>query len=115
MAGIVNGLGSAVSAVVANSRFFNTTAGNIANLQTENYEAARTRFTSVETGGTTATSTIDPALATLAQEAGEGTPSDVDLGTEATNLTRGGAAYKAAIRVAQAGDELLEATIDIKR
>jgi flagellar hook protein FlgE len=41
--------------------------------------------------------------------------SDVDLAREISNLAIGSNAYKAAIKVAQAGDELLDAIIDIKR
>lgn len=41
--------------------------------------------------------------------------SDVDLSREITNLAIGSNAYKAAVKVAQAGDELLDSIIDIKR
>lgn len=41
--------------------------------------------------------------------------SDVDVTREITNLSIGSSAYKAAIKVAQTGDELLESIIDIKR
>jgi flagellar hook protein FlgE len=41
--------------------------------------------------------------------------SDVDISREITNLAIGSNAYKAAIKVAQAGDELLDSIIDIKR
>ena len=41
--------------------------------------------------------------------------SNVDLATEISNLTLASSAYKAAIKVAQTGDELLDSIIDIKR
>ena len=41
--------------------------------------------------------------------------SNVDVAREITNLSIGSNAYRAAIKVAQAGDELLDSIIDIKR
>jgi flagellar hook protein FlgE len=41
--------------------------------------------------------------------------SDIDLAREISNLAIGSNAYKAAIKVARARDELFDAIIDIKR
>ena len=122
MAGIVSSLNSALSAIGASSRLFGATSNNIANVDTSDFRAEETRFVSQETGGTRATSLVDPSTVSFLQAKsapgelsdGEGAPSDVDLTTELTNLTLGSRAYEAAIKVVQTGDELLDTIIDIK-
>lgn len=125
MAGIVSGLNSALSAIGANSRFFQATSNNVANIETSGFQSESPRFETQETGGTRFTSLVDPSTTSFLQAnaaPGEGLregsaarPSDVDLPTEVTNLILGTNAYKAAIEVARTSDELLDSIIDIKR
>jgi flagellar hook protein FlgE len=121
MAGISASLNTALSAITANSRFFRSTANNVANLETDGFRAEQARFDARAPAGTEFRGLIDDG-AVLGASSVDGsedtgselTRSNVDVTREITNLVIGSNAYTAAIRVAEAADELLEATIDIK-
>ena len=121
MAGISASLNTALNAITANSRFFRSTANNVANLETDGFRAEQARFDARAPAGTEFRGLMDDG-AVLGASSVDGsedtgselTRSNVDVTREITNLVIGSNAYTAAIRVAEAADELLEATIDIK-
>lgn len=121
MAGISASLNTALSAITANSRFFRSTANNVANLETDGFRAEQARFDARAPAGTEFRGLMDDG-AVLGASSVDGsedtgselTRSNVDVTREITNLVIGSNAYTAAIRVAETADELLEATIDIK-
>ena len=121
MAVISASLNTALNAITANSRFFRSTANNVANLETDGFRAEQARFDARAPAGTEFRGLMDDG-AVLGASSVDGsedtgselTRSNVDVTREITNLVIGSNAYTAAIRVAEAADELLEATIDIK-
>lgn len=86
MVGIVSGLNNALSAIGANSRFFRSTANNVANSETTGFRAERARFESVAPAGTAFNGLVDGGTAAFVQSTGA--PGDLSAGGNAFLPTR---------------------------
>jgi flagellar hook protein FlgE len=86
MVGIVPGLQSALSAIGANSKFFRSTANNIANSETTGFRAERARFETQAPSGTRFNGLVDGAAASLLQSTG--VPGDLSAGGNSFLPTR---------------------------
>ncbi len=86
MVGIVSGLNNALSAIGANSRFFRSTANNIANPETTGFRAERPRFETQPTGGSRFIGLVDGGTAAFLQATG--VPGDLSAGGDSFLATR---------------------------
>jgi flagellar basal body rod protein FlgG len=92
MAGISASLNTALSAITANSRFFRSTANNVANLETDGFRAEQARFDARSPAGTEFRGLMDDG-AVLGASSVDGsedtgselTRSNVDVTREITN------------------------------
>jgi flagellar hook protein FlgE len=86
MVGIVSGLTSALSAIGANSKFFRSTANNVANIETTGFRAEQARFESQAATGTRFNGLVDGGTAAFLQSTGG--PGDLSAGGNAFLPTR---------------------------
>lgn len=78
MVGIVSGLSTALGAIDANSKFFRSTANNVANSETTGFRAERARFESRAPTGSQFNGLVDGAAASFLQSTG--VPGDLSAG-----------------------------------
>lgn len=86
MVGLVSGLNNALSAITANSRFFRSTANNLANSETTGFRAEQPRFETQPAGGSRFTGLVDGGTAAFLQNTGA--PGDLSAGGDAFLPTR---------------------------
>jgi len=115
---MVNTLDTSLNAIQSHFTKLQTSANNIANLNTDGYKGERTTITEGPTGATSTTTTKDtspgPSRMELNQEGDlvEIEMSNVDLATEIVKSMESTQAIKANLKIAQTADELLGEVID---
>lgn len=115
---MVNTLDSSLNAIQSHFTKLQTSANNIANLNTDGYKGERTTIKEGPTGTTTTTTTRDktpgPSRMELNREGDmvEIEMSNVDLATEMVKSMESSQAIKANLKAAQTADELLGEIID---
>ena len=97
MSGIRDIAGSALQAFTTSQQ---TTAHNVANLNTDNFTASRATFQENGSGGVSATVS--------------GTRDTVDISREAVNLLSNTAGFKANLNVLKAADDMTKELLSIK-
>ena len=98
-----------ISAMNAASQNIAATANNVANLQSENYQARRLEQTELETGGTR-----NNQMRLSQQEPTPPGGSNVELEREMTNLIVDQNAYEANAAMVRATNQMMGAVLDLR-
>lgn len=117
---MISGLNSALSALQGLSTKLNSTANNVANIETDGFK--KTRVTLEEGGNAGGITARVEQVATPGPQVLESTPagttlvekSNVELTEEIPTLMMVKNSYKANLKVVQATDEMLGSLLDIK-
>ena len=108
----------AASALAAESARVSTSAGNVANVNTDGFRARRTVTEATAGGGVVARTETSPAPPgpTVVDDGGAARVlSNVDLGSETVTQIVGQRAFEASLAVLRTADETTQALIDLKR
>ena len=115
---MVNNLDTSLNAIQSHFTRLQTSANNIANLNTDGYKGKRAIINEGPTGATTTTITTDPSPGPSRMELNregdmvEIEMSNVDLATEIVKSMESSQAIKANLKAAKTADELLGEIID---
>lgn len=116
---MIQGINSSLSALLGLQKKLDSTANNVANVDTDGYKATRVTLQEGAQGGVTANvqKVEDPGPLVYEQTANGEQPvekSNVDLTQELPNLMITKRSYEANLKVIQAQNETLGSLLDIK-
>jgi flagellar basal-body rod protein FlgC len=112
----ISALNSGISAMKAFESALDSSAHNVANASTNNFQPQTTRFQEGVNGGVVVN--ISQASKTLsAQSNGSSStlPSETDLGTEITNSLQYKIGFQMAAKLVKTSDEVLDTLVNMKK
>jgi flagellar basal-body rod protein FlgC len=111
---MINAIGSSLAGLFVHRTKINTSAHNVANVNTDGFKKDRVTIHSNESGLPEANiSKVDTPGYTIQGPEGEIETSNVDLAEEMVNLTIGKLGYMANLKVLQSEEEMVDSVLDI--
>ena len=111
---MINSIGSSLAGLSVHKTKVDTTAHNVANVNTDGFKKDRVTIHSNESGLPEANITeVDTPGPTILGPEGEVEKSNVDLAEEMVNLTIGKTGYMANLKVLKSEEEMFDSVLDI--